>query len=400
MTVTDPNPEPKPVLVAKVEWDGDVDPAKTINLVSGNESPLTVIVTSEDSSKEPTNTYINWISTNPEVLSVEPTSEGALTATVKAHKEGGATILAAAADGSTEVEGIGTNSQTTASFSVDNGSQDFPYIRPQVILEENKKDLEIGETYQLKGTVDHPIDECKTIAWYSTNTGVAKVSSAGLVTAVGKGDATIVARATNGPLDTPQYCQCKVHVVDKTITRVKKITLNAESTELDTKDNNSFQLTAGIEPENVTNPSILWISSNPFVATVDDGLITAVGGGSAKIRAYATDGSNVFAECSVAVSEPEPKIKVNKIELDRTENTLLTGDTFKLTATISPDIADNKEVKWTSDKPSIASVDNEGNVTAASPGEARIRVEAKDGSGKYDVCTVTVTSNAILVDGI
>ena len=84
---------------------------------------------------------------------------------------------------------------------------------------------------------------------------------------------------------------------------------------------------------------------------------------------------------------------VNKVSLDKTELDLTVGDTQTLTATITPDNANNKNVSWSSDKPSVATVDENGKVTAVAAGTANITVKTVDGE-KTAVCTVTVTAKS------
>lgn len=84
---------------------------------------------------------------------------------------------------------------------------------------------------------------------------------------------------------------------------------------------------------------------------------------------------------------------VNKVSLDKTELDLTVGDTQTLTATITPDDANNKNVSWSSDKPSVATVDENGKVTAVAAGTANITVKTVDGE-KTAVCTVTVTAKS------
>ena len=84
---------------------------------------------------------------------------------------------------------------------------------------------------------------------------------------------------------------------------------------------------------------------------------------------------------------------VNKVSLDKTELALTVGDTQTLTATITPDDANNKSVSWSSDKPSVATVDENGKVTAVAEGTAKITVTTVDGKKTAD-CAVTVTAKS------
>ena len=136
-----------------------------------------------------------------------------------------------------------------------------------------------------------------------------------------------------------------------------------------------------------------WTSDNEEVATVDEnGLVTAVSAGEANITATAVDGSGVTATCKVTIA---PKL-VTSVTLDESELTIEKGFTEQLTATVAPDDADNLSLAWTSDNEEVATVDENGLVTAVGEGTATITATANDGSGVSASCVVTVT----FIDGI
>ena len=86
--------------------------------------------------------------------------------------------------------------------------------------------------------------------------------------------------------------------------------------------------------------------------------------------------------------------EVESVSLNTTYSNLNVGDTLKLTATINPSNADNKNVKWTSSDPSIATVDSSGNVKGIKTGIATITVTTED-NAKKAICTVKVVSNKV-----
>lgn len=103
----------------------------------------------------------------------------------------------------------------------------------------------------------------------------------------------------------------------------------------------------------------------------------------------------MFAACQ---KEPDA-VKVQSIKLDQTEASVVEGETFTLSAVVSPKEATVKDLEWTSDKPSIATVDN-GVVKGIAVGTAKIVATATDGSNVSAYCTVTVTEKPILVTRI
>ena len=144
----------------------------------------------------------------------------------------------------------------------------------------------------------------------------------------------------------------------------------------------SFTITATVKPDNAWNRTVTWSSSDPSIATVDEnGTVTAIAKGEAIITAESADG--VKAECKVTVEK-----KVAAIELSESEKTVFVGDTFTITATVKPEDAFNRTVTWSSSDPSIATVDENGTVTAIAKGESIIIAESTDGVKAG--CKVTV----------
>ncbi len=149
----------------------------------------------------------------------------------------------------------------------------------------------------------------------------------------------------------------------------------------------SATLTARVEPGNAQNRNVTWSSSNTAVATVDNGVVTAVGEGTAVITVTTEDGGKT-ATCTVTV-DIDTSVPVEGVSLDITSLYMTkAGQSAKLTATVEPANAQNKNVTWSSSNTAVATVDN-GVVTAVGNGTAVITVTTEDGS-KTATCTVTV----------
>lgn len=144
-------------------------------------------------------------------------------------------------------------------------------------------------------------------------------------------------------------------------------------------------LVATISPAKATNKNVTWTSSNEEVATVDEGLVTAVALGKATITVLTEDG-NLTATCEVTVQEQE--IKVTGVELNYEEYTLELGKSVRLVESVSPNTATNQNVTWSSSDEAVVTVEN-GNITAVAEGEATITVTTVDG-GFTATCVVTV----------
>jgi uncharacterized protein YjdB len=131
-------------------------------------------------------------------------------------------------------------------------------------------------------------------------------------------------------------------------------------------------LKATVTPENAGNKNVTWISSDQSVASVTDGIVTALKAGSVTITVKTEDGCKT-ASCDVTVIVP-----VASVSLDMSYVELIVGEEIILTAKVNPDNATNKNIVWFSDTPSVASVIN-GKITALSSGNAQITVRTEDG---------------------
>ena len=163
--------------------------------------------------------------------------------------------------------------------------------------------------------------------------------------------------------------------------KVTGVSLSLNTLTLDVGD--SETLNATVQPDNATNQNVTWSSNNAEVATVENGVVTAIGEGETTITVTTKDGCKT-ATCIVTVTVPVTGVKLNKETLE-----LFTDGSETLTATVEPGNATNKNVTWSSSDETIATVDNNGTVTAVGAGEATITVTTEDGS-KTATCQVTV----------
>ncbi len=148
-----------------------------------------------------------------------------------------------------------------------------------------------------------------------------------------------------------------------------------------------------------TNPvaaGVTWGSSNPEVATVDEsGNVTAVAPGSVIITAT-TRGSNLQAICAVTVKDNE--IHPTHIALNKTESTIGVGSTDELSVTFTPSNTTLTGITWDSSDPTVATVDEDGNITGVAAGTTTITATSDDDNTLTATCEVTVIE--IYVDSI
>ena len=307
-----------------------------------------------------TDKTISWATSNPAIVSVD--KEG----NVKGVAVGTATVAASHGNLSDACKITVTASAVPVT---------------SISLDKTTLALAEQDTYQLTATVKPDNATDKTVTWSTANAAIATVSDNGLVTAVAEGTTTITAKAGD------KTATCAV-TVSKKVIPVTSVTLNKTSLALTEQE--TFQLSATVSPDNATDKTVTWSSSNTAIATVsDNGLVTAAAEGTTTITAKAGDKT---ATCTVTVSKKV--IPVTSVSLNKTSLALTEQETFQLSATVSPDNATDKTVTWSSSNTAIATVSDNGLVTAAAEGTTTITAKAGD---KTATCTVTVSKKVIPV---
>ena len=174
---------------------------------------------------------------------------------------------------------------------------------------------------------------------------------------------------------------------------VTGISLNKSAWEVTEDD--SEQLIAIITPENATNKSVNWTSSDVSVAMVSpDGTVYAIKPGQATIMATTVDGGFV-ALCKITV---KAKVVVaESLTLSTTTANLTVGETLQLRASVSPENTTNKDIRWTSTNTDIAVVSESGLVSAIKEGDVEIIASTTDGSNLSAICEISVNSRFVSI---
>ena len=246
-----------------------------VTLTEGEEISLKAEVKPADAADK----TISWSSSAPEIASV---TEGK----VKALKEGSALITATSKDGDHKAYCRITVEKLIISVT-------------SVSLSPTEITLEVGESAEISATILPENASDKSIGWISSHPTIATVRD-GKVTAVSVGTSTITATSMSGS----KKATCTVTVVPKTYP-VSGVSLDRASAEMIVGE--EITLVASISPENADNPSVLWSSSAPYVATVEGGKVVACGVGSATITVKTEDGG-FSASCTISVYIPDSVI--------------------------------------------------------------------------------------------
>lgn len=240
--------------------------------------------------------------------------------------------------------------------------------------------INFGETETLT-VVYNPEDttDDKTVTWNSTNPNAVTVDN-GVVKAVGEGSSTVTAKVGEK--------EAKINYTVRI--PLESITINGDET---LSKNEEKTLTVTYNPTNTTdNKTVDWESSNPEVVSVDStGKITGKKGGTAKITATV---GKVKAEKEVKVVVPIESVSLSG------DDTILKGETKRLTATINPeDTTDDKTITWSSDDEKVLFVDQNGQIRGIKEGTANVKAVV---GGKETTKQITVEEihiNSIAING-
>ena len=328
-----------------------------LSLTEGDKSMLTVTYNPKNTT---VSKAVSWTSSNTKVATVK-------NGTVLAKGAGTATITA-----------MVNGKKATCAVTVK--KKEIPL--QSISLNNTSLKLEKGQTDTLKVTYSPSnTTDNKDITWTSSDETIATVKN-GIVTAVSDGTATITAAVGK------KSASCKIKVY--TPVPLDSISLSEQNLNWDITLQDETTLIVTYDPVDTTDDKkVTWSSSDENVVRVtgtgedqETVLVVAEGPGTATITAQV---GNKKAECKVDFTASLNKWTLNEhnLELDK-------GETKQLTTTFIPDYTtDPKDTTWSSSDESVATVDENGVVTAISEGIATIT--AINANGTMDECKVTVS---------
>ena len=185
---------------------------------------------------------------------------------------------------------------------------------------------------------------------------------------------------------------CKKEVLPETIS------LNWHTLSLEVGETSVLE--ASVTPSEAAGTALVWSSTQPSVATVDNGgLVTAVGEGRAIIMVTTVSGTRSDA-CTVTVNkksgqDPGEGGQVGGVKIIPASLVIAEGVTAQLTAVVTP-ATSSQEVEWASQSTGIATVDDNGVVTGISQGSTKIFARSKEDHNKQAFCEVTVNRDPTL----
>ena len=331
--------------------------AESVSIPKGEKRILTATIAPSDA----TNQELTWTSSNESVAKVDP-----VTGQITGRTKGTAKITVTSTDGgytdSCIVEVVQLATGVTLSFS--------------------SVSLEAGKTKTVSASVTPSSASDKTVIWSSSNEKIATVNANGTIKAIAAGTATITATSKDGNAST----SCKVTVKQPATSIVLKSTSGTDlsKTTMKISVGSSKTVKATLQPSNVTNTDVTWSSSDKKIATVSSkGVVKGIKAGTVKITATSGDGA-VSKTIKIKIYTP-----VKSVSLNKTSATLKEGGSTTITATVSPSTATYKTVEWTSSNYDVATVDENGKVTAKGVGYAIITATTTQGE-KTATCTVSV----------
>lgn len=326
-------------------------------IIKGKTNDLVATVLPDNAS----NPGLEWISSDESVATVQKGK-------IKGNNIGECDITCNAADGSgalavchvkvvTEVKSIAINEKQV------------------VLLFGSSDELAVSK---LTYTVTPEDAYWQDVIWESSDEGVVTVGADGTVKGISSGKAIITAHSSQPESKAKASIQI---VVQQAVTGIE---LDVDEISVPVKK--SAVINAVVNPENAFNKKVEWISENEEIATVNNkGQIAGKGLGTTKILARSMDGTDVLAEVKVTVIQP-----VNNIVIPQNSIEIAPGVSARISASVEPEDAANKNLSYISSNEKVAVVNEYGMVFGLSKGTARITVAATDGSDKKATVNVKV----------
>lgn len=289
-------------------------------VAAGSTLQLTAVCTPDNASI----TGVTWMSQNPTIATVDENG------TVTGLKKGNAKITATATDGS-----------RTA------GSVIVRVTQPVTMITVKTPEIQVtvGKSAQAKATAQPDTASDRKLVWSSSDETIATVNSYGVIT--GKKAGTCIVTCTSN--SNPDVTGTVTVTASQPVTKIENAN---EPEELSLLTGQTVQTRWNVQPADATDKTLTFKSRHPRVVTVDaNGVVTAVGRGTATVEATAKDGSRKQGSVRITVIQP-----VTGVEVQQQRYYVQWGRSSQIRAIVQPRNANNQQVYWSSEDEGIASV--------------------------------------------
>lgn len=308
-------------------------------LFKGKTCKLATQLTGLDDTKQ---AKFSWETSDKQIVTVNG-------GTIKGLKAGAATVTC------TATLPDGTELHTTVPVTVET-------MITKLTAKNNKPEVNVGETIDPIEITFSPSDAtCKELTWESADETIATVDANGRITGVKAGKTKITATSAEKSAN-PKSVALNLTVLQPVAS------LALDESNLVLAKGSTAKLAVTIAPEDASSKKCTWDSSDPKVAAVSAGTVTAKGPGAAVITCTAADGSGQAATTTVEVYAPVSSAAMSS----KTETLFIGTEGTQLSVTVKPEGAKYYEVTWSSADESIATVDQTGKVTPVSGGKTKI----------------------------
>lgn len=267
--------------------------------------------------------------------------------------------------------------ETSMSFTIPvyNNMQDLPVdspnINPNEFLKDNTKSYCNGDNVNIR---TGPATSYEIITTISRNTKMTRIARG--ISNGERWDKVILENGIVGYIYGTYVSQLPE-------VQIEKIDLSIDNTTIQKGERKKLQVT--ISPSEASNHKVIYTSSNPSVATIDDtGNIQAIRSGTTTITVKAEE-NTVQSQIEISVYS-----KVTNVVLDEKEIYMQAKDTFQINGYVEPDDANNTEIIYSSTNKEIATVTNSGLITALQEGNTTIIASSKEDPNIKQECIVKV----------
>ena len=322
-----------------------------VSLNIGGSRKINVTITPDKTNKN-----ITWRSLNTDVATVS--SDGVIVG----KKEGTTKIIAST------VNGLDAYVNVEVVDKIVNVSK--------IIVEPTSMEINVGEKREFNYVISPVNATNQGVMISSSNDEIISINDNNII-GVKEGNAIVTITTVDGDYNA------KIDVTVKGGSKIISATgLTVNPSVVNLSVGSSFELETKVSPSNATYKDVKYQSSNPNVASINNGLIYGVSKGKTEI--IVKTHNNITKRVVVNVTN----VEISSITLDKSSEKIKVGETLSLIKTINPSNASNQNVSWDSSNNFIATVDSNGIVTGRNSGKATITVRTNN--GKVASCMVEV----------